>query len=1194
MVFSQSGELKGKITDKDTKEPIAFANIVIEQAGKIFGGSTTDFDGKYTIKPIPAGKYDVKATYVGYKPMLIKGVQINTNVITFYDVVMEPTATTLEVFTVVDYKIPLISKDQTTSGETRTAEDIARMPGRSAESVAATMGGVQSVDGSMGSVRGARDNDGSTVTYVDGVRVRGGVNLPKSAIAEVSMYLGGIAAKYGEATGGVMNVVTTGPSREFGGGLELVTSQFLDKFGYNILSFNLTGPILKSKSDKKSSLLGFFLAGEFNYNKDTRPFANGDYKVNDTKRTFLEQNPLLIENGIVRQNADFLRMSDLEKIDAKENGAAYGANFVGKIDVRTTATTTLQFGGNFSYDKNRIWNRGNSLLNSVNNGERMLTNWSVNGKFAQRFPADKDSKSLIKNVFYQIQADYTKTNQTAQDRTHQSNLFDYGYVGKFTTTRIPTFAVGSDTVDGIVYNNALLMQNVTPINVAFERSERNPLLANYTSQLYNSFGQVFNNQDQIQNLGGMRNGDMPASVYSLYNRTGTVYNAYNLYDNSQIGITVNGSADIGNHAIEFGIQYEQIKESYIGYSPTRLWELARRLTNGHIDQINTSDPYLRLGGLQDTIYYNYIYNQARQSIFDINLRQKLGMPVNGHTINDWIDIDRYDPSMYSVDMFSADELLDNNNSPAVYYYGYDYKGNKLSSKPTLNDFFTARDGNGKYKREIAAFEPLYMAGYIQDKFEFKDLIFNIGVRVDRFDANQMVLKDPYLFYDSKKVGDKDVYGSQNTINGGVHPSNIGQDYVVYVDDYKSSSPKILGYRNGDVWYNATGTVVSDPTLISGNSGKPTPYRVSATQTDISVDAFKDYVPQTTFMPRIAFSFPISDEALFFAHYDVITKRPIDGLRLDPVGYLYIENLGTNTVNNPNLLPEQTTDYELGFNQKISNSSSLKFSAFYREMRNQINTKRFTGADPNPNYLSYTNIDFGTIKGLTVSYDLRRTGNFRVSANYTLQFANGTGSNSESQRALVSSGQPNLRTMTFLDYDQRHAVKASIDFRYEGGKKYNGPKTSFKVKGTDKVKTILWFENTGLNITFNGASGTPYTKRDFNENTIIGQQNGSRLPWQFFMDARVNKEFMIKAGSRILALNIYVSVMNVLNSQNIMGVYATTGNPNDDGKLTNPRYQAEINAYTDPQSYRDLYSVSINSPYNYSLPRRIRLGLELNF
>jgi len=1193
MVFSQSGELKGKITDKDTKEPIAFANIIIEQAGKQFGGGTTDFDGNYTIKPIPAGRYDVKATYVGYKPLLIKGVVINADKMTFNNVLMEPTATNLETFTVVDYKVPLINKDQTQSGATLTSEDISRMPGRSAESVAATMGGVQSLDGGgMGSVRGARDDDGSTVTYIDGVRVRGSVNLPKSAMGEVSMILGGIPAKYGEATGGVMNIVTTGPSREFGGGIEFVTSQYLDKFGYNLVSFNLTGPLLKNKDNKKSSLLGFFLAGEFSYNKDTRPFANGDYKVNDAKKSYLEQNPLRIQNGVVRYNADFLRKSDLEIIDTKENGASYSANFSGKIDVRTTTNTNLQFGGNFSYDKGRSWSRANSLLNSENNGEYIVSNWSVNGKFTQRFPTDKDSKSLIKNVFYQIQADYTKTNQTLQDRNHKDNLFNYGYVGKFTTTREPTFSVGADTVDGIVYTNALIMDNVTPVNVSFDRSEINPTMANYTSQLYSSFSQGFRNQDAIQILGGLRNGDQPTSIYSLYSRSGTVYNSYNLYDNSQIGISVNGSADIGNHAFEFGIQYEQISESNIGYAPARLWELARTLANSHIDQINFSDSYLHLGGLQDTIYYNYIYNEAKQSTFDINLRKKLGMPVNGHSVNDWIDIDKYDPSIYSVDMFSPDELLDNGNNPVVSYYGYDYKGKKLSSKPTLNDFFTAKDENGKYKREIAAFEPLYMAGYIQDKFAFNDLIFNVGVRVDRFDANQKVLKDPYLFYDSKSV--KDVSGSSNTINGGNHPSNIGQDFVVYVDDYKSASPKILGYRNGDVWFNATGTVVGDPALISGNSGKPTPFRVNKDQKDISIDAFKDYDPQTTFMPRIAFSFPISDEALFFAHYDVITKRPTNGLRLDPVAYLYINNAGTSSVNNPNLLPERTTDYELGFQQKISNASSLKFSAFYREMRNQVQIKRFTGADPNPNYLSFTNIDFGTVKGLTIAYDLRRTGNVRVTANYTLQFANGTGSNAESQKAMVSSGQPNLRTMTPLTFDQRHAVKASIDYRYDGGKKYNGPKYTKKIKGTDKVKTILLLENTGLNITFNGSSGTPYTKRDFNENTIVGQLNGSRLPWQFWMDAQVNKAFMLKVGSRMLDLNIYLSVLNVLNSQNVRAVYGTTGNPNDDGFLTNPKYQAQINAYEDPQSYRDLRSVSTDSPYNYSLPRRIRLGLELNF
>ena len=58
-----------------------------------------------------------------------------------------------------------------------------------------------------------------------------------------------------------------------------------------------------------------------------------------------------------------------------------------------------------------------------------------------------------------------------------------------------------------------------------------------------------------------------------------------------------------------------------------------------------------------------------------------------------------------------------------------------------------------YKREIAAFEPIYMAFYLQDKFAFNDLIFNIGMRVDRYDANQKVQKDPYLVFDAYTVSD---------------------------------------------------------------------------------------------------------------------------------------------------------------------------------------------------------------------------------------------------------------------------------------------------------------------------------------------------------------------------------------------------------------------------------------------------------
>ena len=61
-------------------------------------------------------------------------------------------------------------------------------------------------------------------------------------------------------------------------------------------------------------------------------------------------------------------------------------------------------------------------------------------------------------------------------------------------------------------------------------------------------------------------------------------------------------------------------------------------------------------------------------------------------------------------------------------------------------------------------------------------------------------------------------------------------------------------------------------------------------------------------------------------------------------------------------------------------------------------------------LQASNRDFGTIKGLTIAYDLRRTGNIRMTANYTLQFAEGTGSDATSAAGLINAGLPNLRNI----------------------------------------------------------------------------------------------------------------------------------------------------------------------------------------
>ncbi|MDD2385752.1 MAG: carboxypeptidase-like regulatory domain-containing protein, partial [Bacteroidales bacterium] len=145
------GTLNGSITDAATGEPIPFANVTIEENNNIVTGGMTDFDGRYSIKPIPVGKYTVSASYVGYATLMYNNVQVSGGSITFQNFELNASAEMLAEVEIKEYKVPLIAKDQTASGGTVGSEDIAKMPGRSAAAVATTVGGVYSEDGEVGS-----------------------------------------------------------------------------------------------------------------------------------------------------------------------------------------------------------------------------------------------------------------------------------------------------------------------------------------------------------------------------------------------------------------------------------------------------------------------------------------------------------------------------------------------------------------------------------------------------------------------------------------------------------------------------------------------------------------------------------------------------------------------------------------------------------------------------------------------------------------------------------------------------------------------------------------------------------------------------------------------------------------------------------------------------------------------------------
>jgi TonB-dependent receptor len=67
-----NAKLTGKITDKDSGEELVGASVLVVGTKT---GVKTNIDGIYTLN-LPAGKYDIRVSYVGYKPRTIKDVNV--------------------------------------------------------------------------------------------------------------------------------------------------------------------------------------------------------------------------------------------------------------------------------------------------------------------------------------------------------------------------------------------------------------------------------------------------------------------------------------------------------------------------------------------------------------------------------------------------------------------------------------------------------------------------------------------------------------------------------------------------------------------------------------------------------------------------------------------------------------------------------------------------------------------------------------------------------------------------------------------------------------------------------------------------------------------------------------------------------------------------------------------------------------
>jgi hypothetical protein len=207
-LFAQAnfGTLKGKIVEDETNEPIPGAMVTLEVLGKNMK-TITDYDGKFTIKPLNPGTYNLVIAS-GIDTLKQNGIQINADKITFVnDLVM--TKGLLKTFEIHTWKEKLIDPEDTKI-VTIKAKDIAVLPVRNnINQIARTMSSEIKVseDGNEIYFRGSRNGD--VMYIIDGVKITGGRPLlPSSSIQAMRVYTGGIPAKYGDVLGGVIMVET--------------------------------------------------------------------------------------------------------------------------------------------------------------------------------------------------------------------------------------------------------------------------------------------------------------------------------------------------------------------------------------------------------------------------------------------------------------------------------------------------------------------------------------------------------------------------------------------------------------------------------------------------------------------------------------------------------------------------------------------------------------------------------------------------------------------------------------------------------------------------------------------------------------------------------------------------------------------------------------------------------------------------
>jgi outer membrane receptor protein involved in Fe transport len=306
--------------------------------------------------------------------------------------------------------------------------------------------------------------------------------------------------------------------------------------------------------------------------------------------------------------------------------------------------------------------------------------------------------------------------------------------------------------------------------------------------------------------------------------------------------------------------------------------------------------------------------------------------------------------------------------------------------------------------------------------------------------------------------------------------------------------------------------------------------------------------KTALAPRFGLNFPLTDASSVYFSYGHFYQLPGLGLLYGNADYTVLDELQAGGISygvmgNPDLKPELTVQYEFGLKQTISNNFGAQVSLFYKDIRDLLGVE-FVSTYTAAEYGRFTNVDFGSVSGFTVSLFERSIGYLSSSLDYTLEFAEGNSSDPRETANRAAAGEDSRPKDVPFDWDQRHTLNATA---------------VYSVPDDFSVSTIIRF-----------GSGQPYTPEIGSGFGATQEPNSARKNSFVIVDLRGEK--YLKIGP--VNFSIFARVFNLLGTHYANGfVFDNTGTP-------------------DYALYATSVGASLLDPSRFYEPRRIEFGFSV--